>query len=62
MFGLKKSFVFHQDVEVSLKHMGSHLGDTYVTWLEGRTGHALELGHFKQIAKKEILIRDMKFF
>lgn len=54
--------MFHQDVEVSLKHMGSHLGDTYVTWLEGRTGHALELGHFKQIAKKEILIRDMKFF
>lgn len=54
--------MFHQDVAVSLKQTGNHLGDPLVTGLEGRTGHALELGQFKQLAKKEILGRNMKLF
>lgn len=63
VFGLNKSFMSHQDVEVSLKHScGPNFGYAHMTWLEGGAGHALELGHFKQIVKKEILIRNMKLF
>lgn len=41
---------------------GSHFGDSDVTWLEGRTAHALGLRHCKQIIQNEILIRNMKLF
>ena len=39
---------------------GSYFGKSYVTWLEESTEHALDLEHFKQIIKKELLTRNMK--
>lgn len=41
---------------------GSHYGDSYVTWLEGRTGHPLDLGHFKHKIQIEIFVRNLKLF
>ena len=63
VYGLNEKLHIPSGFEVSLKYNWElYFGNSYVTWLEGSTGHALDLEHFKQIIKKKILARDMKLF